>query len=225
MRTIIVMMVMMLIFFLVLDTAQAFTIDQDYPATGVHSFEISHTEGNVTLSGGDDKNIHIKANKISGDDACVTQIQTIGNAFFVKTDRSVFGDFDCRVNINALIPKGLSIKGNMGAANTTLEGLEGNIELHVGAGSVLGNVATKTTLLEVGAGKVDLTWTQSLTQGSIDVKNGAGDVNFQFPQGMVIDAHLKQGLGFITNSVQNSPSSQFKINGKVGFGRIQLQYK
>lgn len=203
----------------------AMDIDQTYSAKGITKIKLEHTEGSIHVAGTKTDSILLQVKKINGDQTCITRVVPKDSVFEIKTVRSLFGRITCEVDMNLVVPKNLPLEGYIGASNFEVKDLLGDLNLTVGAGSIEGAIGSSHTKLKTGAGQINLRWLERVENGLVDLEVGTGLVTLEFPKGTVVDASLESGLGSISNEVETSSKSLFKLKGKIGFGSVRLKYR
>lgn len=200
-------------------------IDQTYSAKDIKKIHVEHTEGKIHVSGANTDSIKVKARKTNGDKTCTTQVSIKGSVLEIKTARSVFGRIRCAVDLDLVVPQDLAIEGSIGASFMDIKNVASDLNLSIGAGAMEAVIGSNNAKIKVGAGKVNVRWFKKIQEGNVDLEVGSGLMTIILPAGMIVDASLEHGMGSVTNDVETSSKSKFKIKGKVGFGNIIAKYQ
>ncbi len=203
--------------------ACASDINQTFPASTTKNLVLTHTEGTIIVNGKNTDTISVQTTKRAGDNSCITRTTTSGSSLEVKTDRSLFGQITCKVDVVITMPKQTNIEGNVGAGKIVLNNVGGNLKVSLGAGSVSGDVDSSTSKVKIGAGQINLVWNSLPASGSFDFEVGSGQVDINFPKSSVINADITKGMATLSNNVKTSPDAKFKVAGKLGFGSISIK--
>lgn len=211
-----------------LQSASAIGWDDEtvYSSQGIDRLEISHPSGSIKIVGADTNQISVKTRKITGDSNCYTEMGRNGSSFVIDSShQTLWGDNDCNIDMELIVPQALAVDGKIGFSRLDLSGLEGDLSLNLGSGSIYGTVSSQNTHLELGQGVVNLAWDHVDHNGTIDLQAGAATVTLSFPQGTVLNPHIKTGLARYSNVLPISQNADFTVTGKVGIGSLTFQYR
>lgn len=198
-------------------------INQAFPASTIKNLVLTHTEGSITVSGKNTDTINVQTTKRAGDNSCITRTTASGSSLEVKTDRSLFGQITCKVDVVITMPKQTNIEANVGAGKIVLINVGGNLKVSLGAGSISGDIDSGTSKVKIGAGQIDLVWNNLPVSGGFDFEVGSGDVNLNFPKNSVINSNITKGMAMLSSHIQTSPDAKFRVVGKLGFGNISIK--
>ncbi|GEM_PF-3622192 len=202
----------------------AFADTQTYPAAGVKILRLDQNEGYVHITGINNDEIKITITKTKGGDKCTAEVKPNDDgAFIVRTKHTILRSLTCDFEIALVIPQNLAIEGKVGSSKIELAGVRGPLNLDVGAGQVLGNLASSNAHISVSSGKILLMWTEKPEAGVLDLSVAAGKMELQFPKDTVINMALKKGIGKLTNDLTTNRNAPLTVKGTLGVGSITLK--
>ncbi len=204
--------------------AMAQSIDQRYPAGDIRTLEVKQDRGNIYITGSNTDYAHLQVNKVKGGIGCMTKIQNENGVLLIKSAHALFSGFTCEVDVILELPRQVPIHADIGASTLHIKDMSGPIQLSVGAGHVEGTIASSDTNIKLGAGRINLGWSEVIKSGKVDISVGAGVVDIKFPRGTVVDQNLTNGFGVLNSKLIGDSSSHFKVEAKVGFGSISFDY-
>lgn len=103
-----------------------------------------------------------------------------------KSFRSFIGQKDPYI-IEVTLPPATCVTIKMMAGVLYLQDLSGDITAHLKAGEIIGNLSGKYVAATVWAGDIQLVFDDITSASHINIKCMLGDVELQFPQGVIVD--------------------------------------
>lgn len=209
---------------LLCSNAMSQNISQRYPAGDVQRLEIKQESGKIYITGTDADYIHLQVNKVKGGIGCMTKVQIEDGLLLIKSRHAIFSGFTCEVEVTLELPRRTPLDARVGSSTLYLKNMDGPIKLGVGAGHVEGKVASNDMNIKLGAGRINLTLSEIIRSGNLNISVGAGVVDIRFPRGTVVNQNITNGFGIVNSRLNGDSSSGFKVDAKVAFGSIILDY-
>lgn len=132
----------------------------------------------------------------------------------------------CQTNYTLGLPAGADASGDVGVGDIRLDGLDGDVDVITGVGSITAtNLRTTGVTVESGVGDVDLEFDAVL--GDIAVDAGAGDVVITVPDdGTTYDVRVDGGVGDQDIRVATDPTADadYVIEVSSGVGTVTVKY-
>lgn len=197
-----------------------------YSAQGVDRLKIEHPSGAIKIIGADTDHISVKTRKISGGGNCYTETRKDGGSFVIDSShQTLWGENDCNIDMEIIVPRALAVEGEIGFGRLDLSGVDGDLSINLGSGSIYATVSAKNTHLELGQGVVNLAWDHVYDGGAIDLQAGAATVTLSFPQGTVLNPQVETGLTQYSNALPTSRNANFDVTGKMGIGSLTFKQR
>ncbi|MEU6246750.1 hypothetical protein [Glycomyces sp. NPDC047010] len=197
----------------------------------VSAVDVTTDVGDVQLDAADGTVLDFRLDAAwRGDEPDATE-EWSGTKLLVRgecTDGNVLGlDVDqCQTNYTLALPAGTDATAETGVGDIRLDGLDGDIDVVAGVGSIDGaDLRSTGVTVSNGVGDVDLEFDEVL--GDITVDAGAGDVTITVPDdGTTFDVQIDGGVGDRDIRVATDPSveADYVINVTSGVGTVTVKY-
>lgn len=204
-------------------TSFAADLDKTIPAGTMRLFLLEHTNGNITITGTTDSDIHIQTHKVRGDDNCFSTVETTDVLLDMQTTRLDLTVDPCVVDATITLPKTMEIDVTMGSGNVTVQNMTGNINVSVNAGTVTARGSFLNAIFQVGVGKLDATWESVPKVSALTFDVGQGEVILNFPKGTAITTELDPGRAKVATHAYITEGVPFKVIGSMRSGNLAIQ--
>jgi len=201
--------------------AKADDWSKTYPISGHANLTLTTSDGEVNISGSDQKQIVAKVTtwgwKISPSDVNIEESQNGDTVTIsVRTPHWNFGWGSKGLRVDLSVPQDLDADIHTGDGNLTVRGAGGNLRLATGDGNVSTSSLHGNVQIQTGDGNI----TGQAFDGSLDASTGDGNMTLQ---GRFDTVRVKSGDGNVQLEAANGSrvSTQWQVTS--GDGRISVR--
>lgn len=213
---------------------------KEFDAAGLSGVLLSNISGNVVISSTQGPKAIVLANKGVFAAECKMIIERVVDTLVVKVERTS-SSAQCAVDFQLLVPNDVDVDLTVNYGNTTVRGIQGELEFIVGSGNITadgifkkidgesgsGNVDVTGLVgggrVRTGSGGVDLTFVVSSLSGELDLRTGSGNATIAFPKGTKIKTTFAAGSGQLINELGDAPDAAFKVSMRAGSGNLNIK--
>lgn len=232
------------VIFLVLLSTSGIARAEEVAFDGIKTLDLQSASGDVRLNGKQTSGTKVAATKSKDwNGSCELKVWRTGSTVFVTADRKQkLTKTNCKVDFVIDMPATSDIKGDVGAGNVKVEGIDGNLDLDTGSGNVSitkgnfpkvsvntgdGNVLidgnVKSAEVATGNGNVNMVFRGALGSGSTTVSTGTGNVSIKVSSGSSLDASLSSGTGRTHSEIKPDPKAPYAFDLSSGTGNLSIE--
>lgn len=224
--------------------AHAEPFSMTFDAEDLTELDLRNSAGNVTIGVSESGVATVVATESEANNGCVLTMESDGSTLLVeaKPDTEFFPEATCRaVDFDITLPREIALDLQNGTGRIKVTGTSGPIGYQTGSGHVTfdGEITTLNGksgsgtievfgligggAVELGSGKIDLTYRQRPCQGRLDIKLGSGDIDVSLPAGSEVHTNFSTGSGSLTDEIGEVPDAAFAIKAVAGSGNLTIK--